>query len=188
MNRNAARPPASFALACRRLGVRPTRWLLVVHAVSQRMQLFEQSLHRSQPFPQYTLRRSHLVSTSRFGLGQRNGSSRTPLGLHRIAEKIGGGWPVGAVFRSRQRVGFTWQGLPDATIVHRILWLDGLEPGYNRGGDVDTHARYIYLHGFSDETTLGRPMSHGCVHVAASDLLPLFDQLPTGTLVWINPD
>ena len=34
------------------------------------------------------------------------GINCTPLGLHRVAEKIGGGWPVGAVFRSRQMVGF----------------------------------------------------------------------------------
>jgi len=60
-----------------------------------------------------------------------------------------------------------------------------LEPGHNRGGSVDTRRRYIYLHGFGDETTLGRPQSHGCIHLAAADLMPLFDLLPTGTLVWI---
>jgi len=89
------------------------------------------------------------------------------------------------VFKARQPVGLTWQGKPEASIAHRILWLDGLEPGFNQGGHVDTHARYIYIHGFGDETTLGRPMSHGCVHLAAADLLPLFDQVAGGTLVWI---
>jgi hypothetical protein len=105
--------------------------------------------------------------------------------LHRIAEKIGGGWPIGVVFKARQPIGYTWQGRPDAAIVHRILWLDGLEPGFNRGGSVDSHARYIYIHGFGDESTLGRPASHGCVHLAADDLMPLYDLLPVGTLVWI---
>ena len=38
---------------------------------------------------------------------------------------------------------------------------------------------------FLDETTLGRPRSRGCIHLAAADLLPLFDVLPVGTLVWI---
>jgi hypothetical protein len=90
------------------------------------------------------------------------------------------------VFRSRELQGFTWNGLPSATIAHRILWLDGLEEGFNRGGNVDSHARYIYLHGTGDETTLGRPASCGCVHLAADDLLPLFDRLPGGTLVWIE--
>jgi hypothetical protein len=83
-------------------------------------------------------------------------------------------------------VGFTWKGLPLATITSRILWLEGLEPGCNRGGTVDSHARYIYIHGTGDEPSLGRPASHGCIHLAADDLLPLFDRLPVGTLVWIT--
>ncbi|MBI2929740.1 MAG: L,D-transpeptidase [Verrucomicrobia bacterium] len=133
----------------------------------------------------YFLRGSFLCSTSRFGVGQMEGSHRTPLGLHRIAEKIGGGQPIGTVFKGRRPVGLTWAGLPDAAIVHRILWLEGLESGFNRGGHVDSYARYIYIHGFSDETTLGRPASHGCIHLAAAELLPLYDLLPVGTLVWI---
>lgn len=112
-------------------------------------------------------------------------SNQTPLGLHRVARKIGGGQPIGTVFRSREAVGFTWQGRPEASVVHRILWLEGLEPGFNRGGNVDTFNRYIYIHGFSDEETLGRPQSHGCIHLAANELMPLFDFLPVGTLVWI---
>ena len=83
-------------------------------------------------------------------------------------------------------MGFTWKGLPLATITSRILWLEGLEPGCNRGGTVDSHARYIYIHGTGDEPSLGRPASHGCIHLAADDLLPLFDRLPVGTLVWIT--
>jgi lipoprotein-anchoring transpeptidase ErfK/SrfK len=115
-------------------------------------------------------------------------SNRTPLGLHRIAEKIGGGWPMGAVFRGRKVVGLIWDGHPRAAIAHRILWLDGLEPGVNRGGGVDTHRRYIYIHGLGDERTLGRPASRGCIHLSAADLMPLFDRLSCGTLVWITRD
>lgn len=134
----------------------------------------------------YRLRKRYLVSTSRFGVGQKAGSNQTPLGLHRIAEKIGGGRPIGTVFRSRLPVGFTWSGLPEVPIAHRILWLEGLEPSFNSGRNVDSHSRYIYIHGLGDETTLGRPASRGCIHVAAGDLLPLFDLLPSGTLVWIQ--
>ncbi len=83
-------------------------------------------------------------------------------------------------------MGNTRYGMVDATICHRILWLDGLEPGFNRGGTVDSFQRYIYIHGFGDETTLGRPASHGCIHVAVSDLLALFDRTRVGTLVWIE--
>ena len=126
------------------------------------------------------------VSTSAFGIGQRENSNQTPLGLHRVARKIGGGMAPGTVFRGRVPIGLTWQGMPHATIVHRILWLEGLEPGFNRGGNVDSFRRYIYIHGLADELTLGRPASHGCIHMAASDLLPLFDKLAEGTLVHIS--
>jgi len=30
------------------------------------------------------------------------------------------------------------------------MWLEGLEPGYNQGGNVDTHERTIYIHGTGD--------------------------------------
>ncbi len=62
---------------------------------------------------------------------------------------------------------------------------EGLEPGLNRGGNVDSGARYIYIHGTGNESTLGRPDSHGCIHLSSDDLLPLYDKLPEGTLVWI---
>ena len=93
---------------------------------------------------------------------------------------------MGTVFKSRQVIGFTWQGLPLATITSRILWLEGLEPGFNHGGNVDSYNRYIYIHGTGDEPALGRPASCGCIHLAADDLIPLFDKLPRGTLVWIT--
>jgi hypothetical protein len=76
--------------------------------------------------------------------------------------------------------------MPDGAIAHRILWLEGLEPGFNRGGNVDTFRRYVYIHGFGDESTLGRPASCGCLHLAASDLMPLYERVPVGTLVWIS--
>ena len=130
------------------------------------------------------LRAELVCSTSRFGIGQDEGSNRTPLGLHRIREKIGGGEEVGTIFKGRVPVGHVRDD-PSARITTRILWLDGLEDGFNRGGKVDTHRRYVYIHGTGDESTLGRPDSHGCVHLGAADLVPLFDAVPSGTLVWI---
>jgi hypothetical protein len=179
--------PAAFLRACRQQGLLPTRFVLVVNIARQTTCLFEQARFSSTTgcAPRYQLRQQFRCSTSKFGIGQIANSQCTPLGLHCIAEKIGGGWPVGAVFRGRRMVGFTWQGLPLAPIANRILWLDGLEPGFNRGGNVDSHARYIYIHGTGDEPTLSRPASHGCIHLAAQDLLPLYDRLPSGTMVWI---
>lgn len=153
-----------------------TRFALVVNVAGQNVSVFEQG----------NLVKTLRCSTSRFGIGQTEGSNCTPLGLHHIAEKIGGGWPAGTVFKARQPIGYTWKGLPDAKITTRILWLEGLEPGFNRGGNVDSHARYIYIHGTGDQTTIGRPTSCGCIHLADADLIPLFEKLPGGTLVWIS--
>ncbi len=189
-----------FLLACKTQGVVPTPFVLIVSVASQSVSLFENSYLRSggrqtaafsgslprAATGEFQFAKKIRCSTSRFGISQVAGSNGTPLGLHRVVEKIGGGWLAGTVFKGRRPVGFTWQGMPDAKITTRILWLEGLEPGFNRGGNVDSHARYIYFHGTGDETTIGRPMSCGCIHLAADDLIPLFDKLPGGTLVWIG--
>ncbi len=174
---------------CQQLGVVPGRFILTVNVAGQTAVLFEKPVAFACPIchnKHFDPVKKFPCSTSRFGIGQTEGSNGTPLGLHRVVEKIGGGWPVGTVFKSRKPVGYTWQGMPDAKITTRILWLEGLEPGFNRGGNVDSHSRYIYVHGTGDEMTIGRPASCGCIHLAANDLVPLFDKLPGGTLVWIS--
>ena len=176
----------AFASACKKTGVTPTPFLLVVKIADQTVSLFKKISVPLCLCGNFYLLNKFRCSTSRFGIGQTEGTNCTPLGLHRIVEKIGGGWPVGTVFKGRQPVGYTWQGMPDAKITTRILWLEGLEPGFNRGGNVDSHSRYIYIHGTGDEPSLGRPASYGCIHLAANDLIPLFDKLPSGTLVWIG--
>ena len=181
------RPSRRFLMTCRLRDIIPARYLLEVRVSRQIMRLFErlpEGLAASRE--DFAWQRDFLISTSRYGVGQRVGSEKTPLGLHRIAEKIGAGYPVGTSFSARQAVGYTWAGHPGAPIAHRILRLDGLEPGFNRGGKVDTHARYIYIHGVGDEVTLGRPASIGCIYLAAHDLMPLFDRLTSGDLVWIE--
>jgi L,D-transpeptidase YbiS len=188
-------PLEKFLLACKKHEIAPTRFALIVSIAEQTVSLFEtarsSAFRRPEPAKagtpnDYKFVKQFPCSTSRFGIGQTEGSNCTPLGLHRIAEKIGGGRPVGTVFKERRPVGFTWKGLPFAKITTRILWLEGLEPGFNRGGNVDSHSRYIYIHGTGDEPSLGRPASYGCIHLAANDLIPLFDKLPGGTLVWID--
>jgi hypothetical protein len=178
--------PADFLSVCKKSGVTPTQFLLIVNIAGQTVSLFEKAA------AVVTDRRYNLVkimpcSTSHFGVGQMEGSNRTPLGLHRIAEKIGAGEPAGTVFKARKVVGHTSQpGFADAKITTRILWLEGLEPGFNRGGNVDSHARYIYIHGTADQMSIGKPASCGCIHLADTDLILLFDLLPSGTLVLIQ--
>jgi len=172
---------AGFLRACEKSGVMPTDFALIVGIAAQTISLFENAS------VSWRLAGKYRCSTSRFGTGQTEGSNRTPLGLHRVAEKIGAGEPVGTVFKARSAVGHTSQPeLADAKITTRILWLEGLEPGFNRGGNVDSRSRYIYLHGTADQSSIGKPTSCGCIHLADADLIPLFDLLPVGTLVWIS--
>ena len=169
--------PEKLQEVCASLKISVTRFVLIVNIGEQTVSLFEQNkLVKKLP-----------CSTSRFGIGQIEGSQCTPLGLHRIAEKIGAGERAGTVFKARKVVGHTSQPeFADAKITTRILWLEGLEPGLNRGGNVDSHARYIYIHGTADQKSIGKPTSCGCIHLADADLIPLFDLLPGGTLVWIG--
>jgi hypothetical protein len=169
--------PIGFLEACKQRNVAPTQFILTVSIAEQTVSLFEEAKF-VKTFP---------CSTSRFGIGQTEGSNRTPLGLHCIAEKIGGGEPPGTIFKSREVVGTVSElGVKAGRITTRILWLAGLEPGFNEGGNVDTHDRYIYIHGTGDQESIGRPDSHGCIHLADADLIALFDLLPGGTLVWIS--
>jgi len=179
---------SGLGIACRQHGIAPTRFVLTVNIAKQTTALFEKRSRQSYQalFPKYNFLKNYQCSTSRFGIGEISGSNCTPRGLHRVAEKHGGGWPAGAVFKERVFQGYTWNGLPGAFITNRILWLEGLEPGFNRGENVDSYRRYIYIHGTGNEPGIGRPASHGCVHLAANDLIPLYDKLPVGTLVWIS--
>ena len=171
--------PAELLAACQKNGAEPTAFLLTVNVARQTLSVFEhQQLSRTVP-----------CSTSRFGIGQVEGSNCTPLGLHRIAEKIGTGQPAGTAFQGRRVVGHTSQPeWREAKITTRILWLEGLEPGLNLGGNLDSHARYIYIHGTADQSSIGQPTSCGCIHLSDDELIPLFDLLPAGSLVWIARD
>ncbi len=136
--------------------------------------------------------KTYLISTGEAGIGSRKGSRMTPAGTHRIAEKIGDGVPVGASFKGRELTGFirsifpTEINFPWDSILTRILWLDGQENGVNRGGDVDSYSRYIYIHGTQKEWMLGQPSSNGCIKMRNTDLIELFNLAPLNTLVEIQ--
>ncbi len=111
------------------------------------------------------------ISTSGFGLGSEEGSMKTPTGRFRVAEKIGGGMPLGTVFKSRRPVKATKKLLREEDLVMtRILWLDGLDPG-----NANTHQRYIYIHGTNHEENIGEPASHGCIRMKRDDVAELFE-------------
>ncbi len=137
-------------------------------------------------------RRSWPVSTSAKGLGCRNGSFQTPYGWHRIRACIGAGQAKNAVFIGRRPTGEIYnQCLADAHpnrdwILTRILWLCGEEVGINRGGDLDSQRRYIYIHGTPDSEPMGTPNSHGCIRMRNDDILALFEWVRPGDKVLIS--
>lgn len=128
-------------------------------------------------------------STSRFGNGSRENSLKTPPGLHRVCEKYGAGAPPGRVFRDREDTGDDWDHKlnGDNLILTRILRLEGLEEGINKGPGIDSYERYIYIHGTGREDLIGTPLSHGCVVMRNLDIIRLFDSVPGGTLVYLDP-
>ena len=131
------------------------------------------------------------VATAKNGTGQRFGSECTPLGEHRIRAKIGANMAENTVFVGRRPTGEVYQeslalAHPQRDwILSRILWLCGNENGINRGGNVDTQRRFIYIHGAPDSHAMGVPSSHGCIKMRNSDIIALFDLVQLGTPVTI---
>ncbi len=134
----------------------------------------------------------YAVSTALAGAGEANGSGCTPRGRHYIRVRIGADQPSGAVFIARRPTGEVYSPelaaqYPERDwILSRILWLCGLDKGFNRGGDLDTQRRYIYIHGTPDTEPMGVPRSHGCIRMRNADLIELFDQVQPGTPVLIE--
>ena len=132
------------------------------------------------------------VSTSKKGTGNQNGSEQTPLGLHRIKDKLGGAMPVNEVYIGRVPHGSLEEcrerdvDLPDDVIMSRIMWLEGMEPGRNQGGYVDTYQRYIYIHGTNHEDTIGTPSSIGCIRMCNADIVDLYRLVEVGSEVLIE--
>ena len=165
-------------------GLADDGWLLVVSVADQCLALLAT----------HTPPRQFAVSTSKWGVGSREDSNQTPMGWHRVTAWIGGDARPGQVFVARQP---TDQVLPPSAwrndqsgdfVLTRILWLDGLENGTNRGAGVDSRSRFIYLHGTNQEHLLGQPASHGCIRLANRDVMELFDLTrDRPTYCWIIP-
>lgn len=165
---------------CARLGIKPGERILVVRIGTATLQFLRNG----------ALVKSYVVSTSKRPPSNIKNSLGTPRGLHEVAERIGAGQPTGVIFKARKPTGQHFSEIPDASedtnlITSRILWLRGLEPGVNRGGDVDTYERYVYIHGTNQEARLGEPISAGCVLMRNLDVIELYEEMRVGDLVWI---
>ena len=132
------------------------------------------------------------VSTSKYGEGQIENSFKTPLGLHEIKQKIGNNAPINTIFTARENTNKTAEiqikpsDTVDDFVTSRILWLDGLENGVNRGAGVDSYRRYIYIHGTHEEGLIGQKASQGCIRMFNNDVIELFDMVTEGTKVQIR--
>ena len=166
---------------CLRLGIKPTDRILFARIGTATLQFFQSGV----------LVKSYPISTSKRPPSNVKNSLGTPSGLHEIAERIGAGQPPGMVFKSRVATGHHFSELSDAAsqdnlITSRILWMRGLEPGTNAGGEVDSYGRYIYIHGTNHESRIGEPMSAGCVLMRNLDIVELYEQVRRGDQVFIE--
>jgi len=131
------------------------------------------------------------VSTALAGPGNQLNSYQTPLGAHVVSEKVGHLEPKHMIFKGRKPTGELANIINTATstnldqITSRILWLKGLESGINLGPGVDTHDRFIYIHGTNEEGLIGQAASHGCIRMLNNDIIELFDQVDVNTPVYI---
>ncbi len=170
-----------FNKTCARLGIKPGERLLFVRIGTATMQFYRRG----------ELVKSYVVSTSKRPPSNIKDSLGTPRGLHEIAERIGAGQPPGMVFKARVPTGRHYNEALDLEptktdlVTGRILWLRGLEPGVNRGGNVDTYERYVYLHGTNHEDRIGEPLSSGCVLLRNIEIVELYEQVRVGDHVLI---
>lgn len=123
------------------------------------------------------------ISTSKFGLGDGNGTYRTPLGVLFVSAKFGDHLPAGAVIKNRVPTGEIVN--PNApgrdAIVSRVIWLRGMEQ-QNRGA----RDRCIYIHGTAEERLIGRPVSFGCIRMRSRDVIALYDYAHIGMHVTVT--
>ena len=150
-----------------------------ISITKQRLYLFEEN----------KLIRSYPVSSSAYGEGQVENSLKTPLGMHKIKSKIGTNVDKYHFFVSRQLIAQKAKifhesiDSEDDFITTRIMWLDGLVEGFNKGTNVDSFNRYIYIHGTHEEGLIGKKASHGCIRMLNHDVLELYDLIPEETTV-----
>ena len=136
--------------------------------------------------------KKYSISTAKNGSGERKNSECTPRGEHIIAEKIGQGAKENSVFVGRIETNELYNSkLRDFHprrdwILTRILWLSGIEEGKNKERDVDSHDRYIYIHGSPEDIEMGYPGSRGCIRMRNSDVIELFNLVNVETRVTIS--
>jgi lipoprotein-anchoring transpeptidase ErfK/SrfK len=138
------------------------------------------------------IKASYPISSSKYGEGSIENSFKTPLGEHSIKEMIGEEAKMNTIFTSRintKRLATIIDQFEDTDndyVTSRIMWLGGEEDGFNKGGNVDSFRRYIYIHGTHEEGLIGIKASHGCIRMFNYDVVELFNLVGIGTKVLIR--
>ena len=138
-----------------------------------------------------TVFKVYKISSSYYGTGSEVNSLKTPLGKHEIYRNLGQNLPVNAILKGRVWNGAIANILTEEVdtdfdhVTSRILWLDGLEVGKNKGKGIDSRSRYIYIHGTAEEGLIGKPASDGCIRMYNSDVIELFELVEEKAQVWI---
>jgi lipoprotein-anchoring transpeptidase ErfK/SrfK len=126
----------------------------------------------------------YAISTSKFGLGEGNGTYRTPVGTLFVSAKFGDHLPAGAVIKNRVPTGEVVNvNAPGRdAIVSRVIWLRGMEQQNRSARD-----RCIYIHGTPEERRIGTPASFGCIRMRSRDVIALYDLAHIGMHVTVTP-
>ena len=126
----------------------------------------------------------YAISTSKFGLGDGNGTYRTPRGTLFVSAKFGDHLPAGAVVKNRVPTGeIVNANAPGRdAIVSRVIWLRGMEQQNRSARD-----RCIYIHGTPEERRIGTPASFGCIRMHSRDVIGLYDLAHIGMHVTVTP-
>ncbi len=131
------------------------------------------------------------ISTSKFGIGNKSGSKMTPLGYHIIKEKVGDNVPQNSIYKddnfTKEIAVIDYKKIDeDDLITSRVMKLVGLESGINKGGEVDSFERGIWIHGTVAECDIGSPASHGCIRMKNEDIIKLYNMVDIGVSVEIK--
>jgi len=170
-----------FKEECARLDLSPTARFLCVSIPESKLYYFGKD----------GFEREYVISTSKKEPSCKENSLGTPWGMHKIADKIGEGEPLGMIFVAREPIGQCYQDCEkypegyENPITTRILRMKGLEEGLNQGEGCDTYDRYVYIHSTIREHLIGKPLSQGCILLKNEEIIELFNKLKEDDLVWI---
>lgn len=174
----------------KKIRLEPNEPMIVILGKYKKLFLVNKENNKTNIIKEYSL------STGINGFGCGNDSSKTPIGLFRIIQKVGKNCSPfqiidagGCRYNEDGLPVFSTKNAGTAYVVTRKLVIDGLEKE-NIGvdceyGNRNTIYRGIYIHGTNREDSMGKQRSHGCIRMLNDDVIELFDLVKNGTYVYV---